>query len=210
MTTSAATIGASVVEHVDGDEQRSPAVASHRSPLAVSPSRLQTPPSLLVSALHHRLSSQKPILLQGPPRSGRSSLLMDLACATAAATPCRCHLQPCRCFAVAIILGSNNMNSFPLSCQKVTNNNNNKLSGMVFPSSSNNNNTNTTWNPAILRRIQVHHIAHVRDVMEYLLTIQGKTAAEQPWGGIFLDDLDVLCGLNEGMLMSQVGKLQYT
>jgi hypothetical protein len=45
----------------------------------------------------------------------------------------------------------------------------------------------------ILRRIQVRHVAYVREVCcEYLLTVQGKPVWEQPWGGILMDSLDVL------------------
>jgi hypothetical protein len=48
----------------------------------------------------------------------------------------------------------------------------------------------------ILRRIQVRHVTSVRDVWEYLLTVQGKPVGEQPWGGILMDSLDVLTGGN--------------
>jgi len=198
MSSTVATIGASVVEHVDGDKHQHSPPTDHSCPTlaAQAPSLLEAPPSLLLSAVQ-LISSQKPILLQGPPKSGRSSLVLDWAYATAARTPCQCHLQPCRCVAVSIILGCQS-DSFPLSCREISN----KASPSVLLPSSNNNNT---WNPAILRRIQVHHVVSVRDVLEYLLTVQGKPAAEQTYGGIIVDDLDILCE-NNGMLMSQIGE----
>jgi hypothetical protein len=54
----------------------------------------------------------------------------------------------------------------------------------------------TAWKMDILRRIQVRHVTSVREVWQYLLTVQGKPVGEQPWGGILIDSLDVLTGGN--------------
>jgi hypothetical protein len=56
----------------------------------------------------------------------------------------------------------------------------------------------TAWKMDILRRIQVRHVTSVRDVWEYLLTVQGKPVGEQPWGGILMDSLDVLTAATTG------------
>lgn len=75
-------------------------------------------------------SPPRRMLLQGPPKSGRSSVAMDLAYATATATPCRQHCEmsssSCRCVAVTLFLPCNNDNGaaqqdpqFPLHCQEL-------------------------------------------------------------------------------------------
>jgi hypothetical protein len=150
------------------------------------------------------------MLLQGPPKSGRSSVAMDLAYAIAAATPCRQHCEAsCRCVAVTIFLPCNNDNGaaqqdpqFPLHCQELTtthvqqdmNGNNStalhqqqgqhsfqaqmqQLEQSKAAVSSQH--ATTAWKMDILRRIQVRHgVASVREVWEYLLTVQGKPCGE--------------------------------
>jgi hypothetical protein len=47
-----------------------------------------------------------------------------------------------------------------------------------------------SWNKPALRRVQVYRMASVQDVMEYLLSVQGKPPNQQPRGGIVVEDVD--------------------
>jgi hypothetical protein len=241
-----ATIGTFVVESGDQstpDSRRMRAAANGMDTAPASKgSSKQYPPSLLQSAAaaafrqstneNGNANSPPPrrMLLQGPPKSGRSSVTLDLAYAIAAATPCRQHCEAssssCRCVAVTLFLPCNNDNGaapqdpqFPLHCQELTtthvlqdtNGTNNyekqhhqgqhsfqvqmqQLEQSKAAVSSQH--ATTAWKMDILRRIQVRHVASVREVWEYLLTVQGKPVGEQPWGGILMDSLDVLTGSN--------------
>jgi hypothetical protein len=46
------------------------------------------------------------------------------------------------------------------------------------------------WNMPALWRVQVYRMTSVRDVMEYLLSVQGKPRSQQPLGGIVVEDVD--------------------
>jgi hypothetical protein len=197
------------------------------------------PPSLLQSAAsaskqstnenENTNSPPRRILLQGPPKSGRSSVAMDLAYAIAAATPCRQHCEAsCRCVAVSLFLPCNNDNGaaqqdpqFPLHCQELTTTHvqqdaNGNISNPLqqhgqhsfqvqmqqleqSKAAVSSQHGTTAWKMDILRRIQVRHVTSVREVWEYLLTVQGKPVGEQPWGGILMDNLDVLTGGNSAI-----------
>jgi hypothetical protein len=56
------------------------------------------------------------------------------------------------------------------------------------------------WNPDILARIKVHYVTRLRDLMEYLWSLQSKPLYEQPWGGIIIDDLDRIILVNQPSL----------
>jgi hypothetical protein len=150
---------------------------------------------------------------------------MDLAYAIAAATPCRQHceasLSSCRCIAVTLFLAADNnaQDTFPLYCQELTKNQHaaQETALQSFQvqiqqlEQSKAATRHATWKMGILRRIQVRHVVSVREVWEYLLTVQGKPVWEQPWGGILIDSLDILTATtggpgadDHGMRMSQL------
>jgi hypothetical protein len=175
-------------------------------------------PSLLIP---NRLDSPHRILLRGPPKSGRTSMAMDLACSVAMDAPCRCRqMNTCRCIAATLFLpmhpdgddeneGNNNNNCsastrFPLQCHKVyeesvpaefesprwMKNQPHHLDAVspaplaVSPLPD--------WDPESLGRIEVRHVSSLRQVLHYLLSVQGKPLNEQPLGAIIVDDLDDL------------------
>jgi hypothetical protein len=239
-----ATIGTFVMESGDQSTPDSRRMRTAASGMATTPSTnagsKQYPPSLLQSAAsaasklstanaNENANSPSPprrMLLQGPPKSGRSSVAMDSAYAIAAATPCRQHCEAsspsCRCVAVTLFLPCNNDNApaaqqdpqFPLYCQELaaqqqdanattstsTNTDLQQQGQHSFQvqmqqleqskAAVSSQHATTTWKMDILRRIQVRHVASVREVWEYLLTVQGKPVGEQPWGGIVMDGLD--------------------
>jgi hypothetical protein len=237
-----ATIGTFVVESGDQSTPDSRRMRTASNDMETTPasngSSQQYPPSLLQSAAaasrqstNENTNSPPPrrMLLQGPPKSGRSSVTMDLAYAIAAATPCRQHCEAssssCRCVAVTLFLPCNNDNGaaqqdpqFPLHCQELTtthaqqdtngtNSNYKQQQGQhsfqvqmqqleQSKAAVSSQHATTAWKMDILRRIQVRHVTSVREVWEYLLTVQGKPVGEQPWGGILIDSLDVLTGSN--------------
>ena len=235
-----ATIGTFVVESGDQstpDSRRKRTTANGIDTTPATNANIKHyPPSLLQSAA--AASKQSPnenanenspprrMLLQGLPKSGRSSVAMDLAYAIAAATLCRQHCEAsCRCVAVTLFLPCHNNNGaaqqdpqFPLHCQELTTtqvqrdtNGNNSTALQQQRQDSfqvqmqqleqskaavSSQHATTAWKMDILRRIQVRHVTSVREVWEYLLTVQGRPVGEQPWGGILIDSLDVLTGGN--------------
>jgi hypothetical protein len=231
-----ATIGTFVVESGDPSTPDSRRMRTAANGMVTIPvtygSSNQYPPSLLQSAAaavskqgaannENANSDSRRMLLQGPPKSGRSSVTMDLAYAIAAATPCRQHCEAsCRCVAVTLFLPcdtSNDNDQFPLYCQKMTTTQQDtngttcttpqqqgqhsfeaQMQQLEQSKAAVSQSTTTAWKMDVLRRIQVRHVVSVREVWEYLLTVQGKPVGEQPWGGILMDSLDVLTAATTG------------
>lgn len=129
-----------------------------------------TPPGSLLSTLTNHLSCRH-LIIQGPPKSGQSSLLMDLACDLAAKAPCRCvGDRPCSCLAVILFLPLV-QEEFPLVCQQ--------RPGDKMQS----------FHRKTLKRIQIRRIANPRDLQQQLWKIQGVGWHEQPYA-LLLDGLD--------------------
>jgi hypothetical protein len=173
-----------------------------------------------INAIKSGIHVHRRILLDGPQKSGKSSLVMDLALSVASREPCRCPCfgtnifqsstsstayceQTCQnCVAVTVfVLASNDDRDFPLLCEK--------QQQSTSKLSSRHSNEKILLNTC--KRIHVRHVNTVRDVVSYLLTISGLPIDQQPFGGIFIDDIDVLCSRNDSasslIRMSQVGKL---
>ena len=128
------------------------------------------PPGSLLSTLTNHLTCRH-LILQGPNKSGRSSLLMDFACDLAAKAPCRCvGDRPCSCLAVLLFLPLA-QEEFPLLCQQQPGD---KM---------------RSFHRLTLKRIQIRRIAHPRDLQQQLWKIQGAGWHEQPYA-LLLDGLD--------------------
>lgn len=169
------------------------------------------------------------LFVTGPPKSGRSSLAMDAAYSIASSSSsqalCRQHCEgPCRCVAATLIVPAVSQDAlFPLYCQQsVSTNTNNKEQGepsFQVQMQQLQQSKQTHYQPHVLQRIQVRHVASVHCLLTYLLTVQGLPAEEQPWGGIVVDSLDRLVEssfqqhgssadvANQTMMLSQVGTL---
>lgn len=182
---------------------------------AVEAQNAASTPSLLVP---NGLDSSQRILLRGPPKSGRTSMAMDLACSVAMNAPCRCRqMHACRCIAATLFLpmhpegdeendrNTNNSSSarFPLQCHKVYEES--IPAGLESPRwrsqlqhldavspAPRAVSPPPDWDPESLGRIEVRHVSSLRQVLHYLLSVQGKPLHEQPLGAIIVDDLDVL------------------
>ena len=140
------------------------------------PSLLQTVSQLLAS---------RHLYLQGPPKSGRSSLVFDLAYSIAASAPCRCNdgNSHCSCIAVTIFRPAKAQDDmYPLCCQPAEN-------SQPLPTQ---NHESDSFPKDLLRRIQIRWIASQQDLLTQLLSLQGSPQHEQP-RALFLDDLDELC-----------------
>lgn len=128
------------------------------------------------------------LLIQGPSKSGLSSLLLELACSLASLTPCRCIELPCRCTAVWLLRPADKSSSseedcFPLHCRHLDP----SIDTIRLPSAF-------SYPRSLLHRIQVHHISHPRDAYKSLLQVQGLARSKQPYGGILVDDIDRISG----------------
>ena len=142
------------------------------------------PPSLLPCSSN--------IILRGPRHSGRTSLAMNMAHSIASIgnIPCRGDCggnTSCRCVAVAILIPSNAEDRFPLYCDYVESTTQDLFGQLCALNEST---KSPRWNKAALRRVQVHHMASVRDVMEYMLSVQARPPSQQPVGGIIVEDVD--------------------
>ena len=148
-------------------------------------------PSLLRTVSEHLESRH--FFLQGPPNSGRSSLLMDLAYAFAASTPCRCVEDgggSCSCTAVTLfrpVPPNNEDDRFPMRCFPSETN-----ASETRQQRSSNRDVDSSFSRSLLRRIQIRWIASFRDLLEQLLGIQGSPVPDTPTA-LLLDDLEHLC-----------------
>ena len=162
-------------------------------------------PSLLSS-----LTSSGRILLQGPHKSGRSSLIMDLAHALASNTTCRSGCPThCQCPVVTIIRPTlDEETSFPLYCQYLQSSDTPvHTEDTVRPKRAKlHHSSRQQYNSDALRRIRILRVASIKDALSYLLSVQGSLR------GILFDDLDVLLKrettdpIQAFMRMTQVGK----
>lgn len=170
--------------------------------------------ALSIDSMSDRWKSmlEKPqILLQGPAKSGRSSLAMDFAAEMAANAVCQCNSRQCLCKPVAFLRPESKASSFfPMRCYRSGVDESgvdfrHRMQELLKTSTSRDNNT-TIWNPNTLKRIQVHHLASFRDCLQYLLCLQGKPKHEQPYSAIIIDDIDWLS--NESVAGSDGGSMQ--
>lgn len=175
-----APIGASVVNYIHANSSEREVASEDRLPLEGS--GLQ-PPSLLPCSSN--------IILRGPRQSGRTSLAMNMAHSIASKDniPCRrdCGGTSCRCVAVAVLIPSNAEERFPLCCDYVESMPQDLYCQLRALDEST---QSPRWNKPALRRVQVHHMASVRDVMAYLLSVQGTPPSQRPVGGIVVEDVD--------------------
>ncbi len=130
----------------------------------------------------------KRLLLQGPDRSGRSSMVMNLAYASscAATAPCHCLLRPCRCTNVVIYRKSQASpppDDFPMPC-RFTGHTKKDCNGHV----------QDDWDPDSLRRIRIEYVSSAHEILQDLLRMPGKPWQDQPTQAILIDDLDLICG----------------
>lgn len=131
------------------------------------------------------------MLVKGLPKSGKTSLVMDLVHSVATHAPCRgACTAPCTCVA-AVLLRTATKSSFPLCCQQVQPESDfqAQLKALDAPKA--------TWNKAALRRIQVHHLESMTDLLHYLLGLQGRDERDRPSGCIVLDDIESFVSTGE-------------
>lgn len=211
-----APIGTSMIQFIDHDNGGSSSSAmdmemqstSTSTTKPISPPPPPPPPSLLLP--HNDPPNPTPsILLHGPPKSGKTSLALDLAYAMACSAPCRCQdassLSSFSCTCVAAILflrekesssPSPSRNDFPLFCRPVQDNNTHSPSTTGLKTLQNHPPPPAAslldQHPKWLGRIQIQYVSSARQVLHYLLTIPGKPLTKQPIGAILIDDLDLL------------------
>ena len=154
-----------------------------------------TTPAATVQHSHEQLPclllprESRRILLQGPERSGRTSMVMNLAyaCASRRASSCHCMANPCRCTTV-ILYRKSPISSldedFPMPCYDT------RLSKTKKDLVEN---ANQDWDLATLRRIRIEYVSSSREILQDLLGLLGKPWQDQPFRAILIDDLDQIC-----------------
>ena len=178
-----------------------------------------------VGTFHNR------ILLQGPSKSGKSSLVMDFALSLASKEPCRCNNsfgdnifkvasdctnQTCQnCLAVTLFVPAQRDRPFPLFCEQLDNSNSDYEYLREDEKGDSNFDEKIRQKELKLnyasKRIQVRHVTSISDIIRYLLSITGRPIEEQPFAGLIIDDIDVLCSHHDAatavIRMSQVGTI---
>jgi adenosyl cobinamide kinase/adenosyl cobinamide phosphate guanylyltransferase len=174
---------------------------------------------------NHRKRSR--IMVTGPIKSGKSSLAMNFAYSNAiSAAPCLClDARMCRCIAVTMYrpvvqltkrvslgdrLGAttnspDSTDNFPLMCRYID-----------APMESNkqqskNAKESIEWDPQILKRIRVHRISNVRELLHELLSLLGKPLQDQPrsGGAIIIDDLDMIVARDVNIVRMSQGNAHW-
>lgn len=222
--TTTSTIGASVIDYIQRnkgnskvsnevtEEQKMTATAVNQHGLQEH-SSVQTPPSIIPCV------DSCNILLRGPPKSGRNSLVMNMAHSIASRQQqqqqqcSHCIGASCICVAVAILkplCQENNDNQsqemFPLSCDLVESSPIDFYGQLRALQETTFHNNTPSWNKTALRRIQVHRMTSVRDIMEFLLSVQGNNNNIR--GAIIIQDLHVFvrgsnCSFRTGDLTTE-------
>jgi len=187
VVSSTATIGASMVEYIDRT------ISSISSPTYFSTS---TPVNSLLLADEPLSNSPRNVLVKGPSKSGKTSLAMETAHATAALlAPCRGHCAASNCKCVASIFLTKIQQAckpFPLFCQQIKQEND--FTTFVRDLDT----PRTTWNKDALGRIQIHYVPSIRELLEFLLGMHAKDEGERPSACIVVDDIERFVKSEEG------------
>jgi hypothetical protein len=161
------------------------------------------------------MKNYRRFVVVGPSKSGKSSLVMDLALSVARREPCRCPrygesiFQSNRselrdpvchnCIAVTLFLPALKDCEFPLLCEK-----------QQFKSKKQHIRKNEHIAVSGSKRINVRHVTSARDIVSYLLSAGELPREKQSFGGFFIDDIDVICSRNDTssslIRTSQIGK----
>lgn len=129
------------------------------------------------------------ILLQGPERSGRTSLVMNLAysCASRQSSSCHCMAHPCRCSTVFLYRKSRVSSlddDFPMPCHD---------SRLFNTKKDLEEYRIRDWELDTLRRIRIEYVSSARELLQDMLGLLGKPWQDQPIRAILIDDLDQIC-----------------
>ncbi|VEU39379.1 unnamed protein product [Pseudo-nitzschia multistriata] len=185
-----------------GDGGRSGTHRPRPSPLPQANDRQASPPPTTVAT-----GGRKRILLRGPPRSGKTSMAMDLAYAAAAGAPGSglaaivyrpyndAHVPPGpggyghgnRRGDGRGLQGGANDEAFPLRCRPLLlerGGANGPEGGGRAPGAS--------WDPGLLKRIRIRRVSSARELWYELLAMAGRPHGEQPSGAIVVEDMDKL------------------
>jgi hypothetical protein len=177
-----------------GDHTTTAAESSNNYPL--NPQSPGPSPCLL---LPDGITVGKRIHLVGAPKTGKTSLVMDMAHSIAQSCPCRClpH-EICHCLAVTMFVMDRTTSSttteveqFPIPCQSVSfseTDHGTEQGRVPAPAAL----SEPRFQIAALGRIEIRRIQSVKELFQYLLTIQGKPVHDQPYGAMIIDDMDRL------------------
>ena len=208
-----APIGTCMIQFIDHDNGGSSSsamdVERHGTSTSTTKPISPPPPPCLLLPQNDPSNPSPSIILHGPPKSGKTSLALDLAYAMACSAPCRCQDASslssfsCTCVAATLFLReiessspSPSRNDFPLFCRPVQDNNTHTPSTAALETIQNHPQPAAAslleQHPKLLGRIQIHYVSSARQVLHYLLTIPGKPLTKQPIGAILIDDLDLL------------------
>lgn len=176
-------LGSSVVHAIDGYPNRLLQSGNETRGREETQSK---PPSLLSCVVGTSTQEPNRILLQGSERSGKSSLVMDMAYQTIQTAGSDRQEDDVN---VVIFRSRRKQEEFPLQCQRSET-------------------ATKEWDTSLLKRIEVHHVTNIDQILQYLFTCQLTQEVKL----IVIDDLDLI--LEESKVESvvlafpQIGELR--
>lgn len=200
-------IGSSVLHLINSESSSSlpPEAANKSLSSEFPPSRPFTPCLLIAHPTIDGRNKENMFLVNGPSKSGKTSLAMDLACCRAYNHACQC-LDPATCDCVSVLYfrldRSNESNTattqrqsddFPLSCHQRQQSLENKSQETQLSSLYSNLEDRTKeeregHDSSVLRRIKVLYVSSTQEILCELLAILGQQ--QHACQSIIIDDID--------------------
>jgi hypothetical protein len=182
-----ATIGASVV-HLISSRPSSP---TNNKPLSstVAPSKPATPCLLLPDPRR----APRTMVLNGPKKSGKTSIAMNLAYSCASNFACQCvDASGCECMAALFFRSTSEKEAdFPATCHIVSSEDDKKdFSSRYSDLQDRTKEKIEGFDPSVLKQIRVVYVSSVQDILFELLSLLGKSVPLQACRCIIIDDLD--------------------
>lgn len=198
-------IGASILHLISS----CPPSPTTKKPLAPSMTT-KAPPCLL---LPDQIPAPRMIVLNGPKKSGRTSIAMDLAYSCACNFVCQecVDAAGCQCVGAVFFRSTTQMEAeFPVTCHMVpVEDDTQDFSTRYTNIHDRTHGKNACFNPTVLKRIRVVYVSSIRDILFELLSLLGKPVSLQSCRCVIIDDLDLIASSETSPTSSMIQTRTY-